>query len=151
MKTILTTLTFLIALLAIGIIGINNNNNNIGNAFSQIDPEDSPMMDNRETIEMDDEGMMMSNQSEEMKMMNWNGTIDVGTIIAEAFKSIIITDMIGAIQAAQTNLGANSFVKEAEVTPAHGYLVYKIIVLFKNMKKYKVIVDPCNGKGLIKK
>ena len=45
------------------------------------------MMDNRETIEMDDEGMMMSNQSEEMKMMNWNGTIDVGTIIAEAFKS----------------------------------------------------------------
>ena len=36
---------------------------------------------------MDDEGMMMSNQSEEMKMMNWNGTINVGTIIAEAFKS----------------------------------------------------------------
>ena len=59
--------------------------------------------------------------------------------------------MIGAIQAAQTNLGANSFVKEAEVTPAHGYLVYKIIVLYKNMKKYEVIVDPCNGKGLIKK
>ncbi len=91
MKTILTTSTFIIALLAIGIIGINNNNNNIGNAFSQIDSEDSPMMDNRETIEMDDEGMMMSNQSEELKMTNWNGTIDVGTIIAEAFKSKIIT------------------------------------------------------------
>ena len=59
--------------------------------FLKIYPEDSPMMDNRETIEMDDEGMMMSNQSEEMKMMNWNGTIDVGTIIAEAFKSKIIT------------------------------------------------------------
>ena len=33
-----------------------------------------------ETMEMDDEGMMMSNQSEEMKMMNWNGTIDVGPL-----------------------------------------------------------------------
>ena len=54
MKTILTTTTFLIALLAIGLIGINNNNNSIGNAFAQVDPEDSPMMEDMEI----DEGMM---------------------------------------------------------------------------------------------
>ncbi|HEX5981919.1 MAG TPA: hypothetical protein VFY77_04550 [Nitrososphaeraceae archaeon] len=46
MKRIFITSTFLIALLAIGLIGINNNNNNnsIGNAFAQMDPEDSAMM-----------------------------------------------------------------------------------------------------------
>ena len=153
MKTIITTLTFIIALLTIGLIGINNNNNinnsnNIDNAFAQMDPDDSLMMDD---MEIDDEGMMMSNQSEGMKMMNFNGTIDVGTTIAEAFKSKITTDIIGAIKAAQTNVGANSFVKEAELTPAHGYLVYKITVVDENMKKYKVIVDPGNGQVLMKK
>jgi peptidase YpeB-like protein len=151
MKTIITTSTFVIALATIGLIGINdniNNSNNIGNAFAQMDPDDSLMM---EDMEMDDEGMMMSNQSEGMKMMNFNGTIDVGTTIAEAFKSKITTDIIGAIQAAQTNVGANSFVKEAELTPAHGYLVYKITVVDENMKKYKVIVDPGNGQVLMKK
>jgi hypothetical protein len=153
MKTIITTSTFVIALVTIGLIGINNNNNinnsnHIGNAFAQMDPDGSLMM---EDMEMDDEGMMMSNQSEGMKMMNFNGTIDVGTTIAEAFKSKITTDIIGAIKAAQTNVGANSFVKEAELTPAHGYLVYKITVVDENMKKYKVIVDPGNGQVLMKK
>ena len=159
MKAILTTSTFLIALLALGIIGINNNNNNhnniVGNAFAQMEPEDSPMMQNdTEMIGMDDDDegtMMTTNQSEGMKMMNLNGTIDVETTMAEAFKSKITTDMIGAIQAAQTNVGPNSFVKEAELTPAHGYLVYKIIVVDENMKKYKVIVDPGNGQVLMKK
>ena len=153
MKTIITTSTFVIALVTIGLIGINNNNNinnsnNIGNAFAQMDPDDSLMMDD---MEIDDEGMMMSNQSKGMKMMNFNGTIDVGTTIAEAFKSKITTDIIGAIQAAQTNIGANSFVKEAKLTPVHGYLVYKITVVDENMKKYKVIVDPGNGQVLMKK
>ena len=151
MKTIITTSTFVIALVTMGLIGINNNinnSNNIGNAFAQMDPDDSLMMDD---MKMDDEGMMMSNQSEVMKMMNFNGTINVGTTIAEAFKSKITTDIIGAIQTAQTNVGANSFVKEAELTPTHGYLVYKITVVDENMKKYKVIVDPGNGQVLMKK
>jgi uncharacterized membrane protein YkoI len=102
---------------------------------------------------MNDEDMMMSmpsNQSKEMKM-NWTGTIDVHATMAEAFKSKVTTDIIGAIQAAQTSVGANSFVKEAELTPAHGYLVYKIKVVDENMKKYKVIVDPGNGQVLMKK
>ena len=83
--------------------------------------------------------------------MNWTGTIDVHATMAEAFKSKVTTDIIGAIQAAQTSVGANSFVKEAELTAAHGYLVYKIKVVDENMKKYKVIVDPGNGQVLMKK
>ena len=71
--------------------------------------------------------------------------------MAKAFKSKVTTDIIGAIQAAQANVGANSFVKEAELTAAHGFLVYKIVVVDENMKKYKVIVDPGNGQVLMKK
>jgi uncharacterized membrane protein YkoI len=150
MKRIFTTSTFLIALLAIGLIGMNNNNHNnsIGNAFAQMDPEDSAMM---EDMEMNDGMMTMSNQSDGMKMMNWTGTIDVKSTIGEAFKSKVTVNIIDAINVAQTNVGANSFVKKAELTPAHGYLVYKIMVVDENMKKYKVIVDPGNGQVLMKK
>ena len=150
MKRIFTTSTFLIALLAIGLIGMNNNNHNnsIGNAFAQMDPEDSAMM---EDMEMNEDMMTMSNQSDGMKMMNWTGTIDVKSTIGEAFKSKVTVNIIDAINVAQTNVGANSFVKKAELTPAHGYLVYKIMVVDENMKKYKVIVDPGNGEVLMKK
>jgi uncharacterized membrane protein YkoI len=156
MKRIFTISISLIAILAIGLTGINNNNinnsnsNNIGTAFAQMDPEDPSMM---EDMEMDDQDMMttMSNQSEGMKMMNWTGTIDVKSTIGEALKSKVTVNIIDAINAAQTNVGANSFVKKAELTPAHGYLVYKILVVDENMKKYKVIVDPGNGQVLMKK
>ncbi len=112
------------------------------------------MQDDTELMGMDDEeGMMMtttSNQSEEMKM-NWTGTIDVKSSIGEAFKSKVTVNMIDAITASQTNVGANSFVKKAELTPVHGYLVYKIMVVDESMKKYKVSVDPGNGQVLMKK
>ena len=105
-----------------------------------------------EMMGMEDEDMMMtmsSNQSkEEMKL---NGTIDVKSTIGEAFKSKVTLNIIDAITAAQTDVGANSVVKEAELTPAHGYLVYKIMVVDENHKKYKVIVDPGNGQVLMKK
>ena len=155
MKTIFQTSIFLIALVAIGLIGINNNNNinnsnSIGTAFAQMDPEDPSMI---QDMEMDDEDKMttMSNQSEGMKMMKLNGTIDVKSTIGEAFKSKVTVNIIDAINTAKTNVGANSFVKKAELTPAHGYLVYKILVVDENMKKYKVIVDPGNGQVLMKK
>jgi uncharacterized membrane protein YkoI len=155
MKTIFQTSIFLIALVAIGLIGINNNNNinnsnSIGTAFAQMDPEDPSMI---QDMEMDDEDKIttMSNQSEGMKMMKLNGTIDVKSTIGEAFKSKVTVNIIDAINTAETNVGANSFVKKAELTPAHGYLVYKILVVDENMKKYKVIVDPGNGQVLMKK
>ena len=157
MKIVLTTM--LVALLAIGLIGINYTSSNInttGNAYAQMESEDSPMMqDDTEMMGIDenDEGMMMttmSNQSEEMKM-KLNGTIDVKSTIGEAFKSKVTVNIIDAINTAQSNVGANSFVKEAELTAAHGFLVYKIKVVDENMKKYKVIVDPGNGQVLMKK
>ncbi len=179
MKIVLTT-TFLVAVLAIGIFGINNafaqgNNgmmaeenqtgmmNSTGTmnatlatsgtmnatlAFAQegvITPEG---MNN--TMSMGNEtGMMgMENKS---NMTNLNGTIKVESTIAQAFKSKVTTDIIGAIKAAQASVGPNSFVKEAELEEAHGFLVYKIVVVDENMKKYKVIVDPGNGQVLLKK
>ena len=159
MKLILTTT--LVALLAIGLLGISNIGKNINNAFAQGDGimgNNTGMMNatlayaQEDEIMETDEDMMMtmpSNQSKER--MSLNGTIDVHATMGEAFKSKITTDIIGAIQAAQANVGANSLVKEAELTAAHGYLVYKIKVVDENMKKYKVIVDPGNGKILMKK
>ena len=154
MKIVLTTT--LVALLAIGLLGINYSSNNTGNAFAQMESNDSStMQDDTEMMGMDDddEGMMtttMLNQSEEMKM-KLNGTIDVKSTIGEAFKSKVTVNIIDAITTAQSNVGANSFAKEAELTAAHGFLVYKIVVVDENMKKYKVIVDPGNGQVLMKK
>jgi Peptidase propeptide and YPEB domain len=89
-----------------------------------------------------------SQMSDKMKL---NGTIDVHATIADALKSKVTTDIIGAIQAAQASVGANSVVKKAEMTHAHGYLVYEIKVVDENMKTYKVIVDPGNGQVLMQK
>jgi|RhiMethySRZTD1v2_1073278.scaffolds.fasta_scaffold1061580_1 hypothetical protein len=89
--------------------------------------------------------------SQMQEKVNFTGTIDVKSTIGEAFKSKVTVNIIDAINTAQSNVGANSFVKEAELTPAHGFLVYKITVVDENMKKYKVIVDPGNGQVLMKK
>ncbi len=155
MKIVLTTT--LVALLVIGLLGINySSSNNTGNAFAQMESNDSStMQDDTEMMGMnnDDDGMMttpMSNQSQEMKV-KLNGTIDVKSTIGEAFKSKVTVNIIDAITTAQSNVGANSFAKEAELTAAHGFLVYKIVVVDENMKKYKVIVDPGNGQVLMKK
>ena len=142
MKIILATTT-LIALLTIGIIGINNT---IGNAFAQISSEDLPM---EEMIDDETVTMTMSNQSE--PMVNWTGTIEVESTIAEALKSKLNVNMIDAIKAAQENVVLNSTVKEAKLTHAHNFLVYKIMVADEDMKKYKFIVDPGNGEILMKK
>src|SRR5688500_1472528 len=144
MKIILATTT-LIALLALGIIGTNSNSSSLGNAFAQMDPENPPLMEEDKRIGI----MTMSNQSE--PMVNWTGTIDVKSTIGEAFKSKVNVNMIDAIKTALVNVGLNSTVKEAELTPAHGYLVYKIKIVDEDMKKYKVIVDPGNGQVLMKK
>ena len=140
MKIILATI---IALLTIGIIGMNNT---IGNAFTQISSEDLPM---EEMMKDETVTMTMSNQSE--PMVNWTGTIEVESTIAEALKSKVNVNMIDAIKAAQENVGLNSTVKEAKLTHAHNYLVYKIMVVDEDMKKYKFIVDPGNGEILMKK
>ena len=143
MKIILATTT-LIALLAIGIIGTNSIS--LENAFAQINPENPPVMEEDKSIGI----MTMSNQSEP-EMMNWTGTIDVESTIGEAFKSKVNVNMIDAIKVALVNVGLNSTVKEAELTHVHNYLVYKVMIVDEDMKKYKVIIDPGNGEVLLKK
>jgi hypothetical protein len=145
MKIILATPT-LIALLALGIIGTNTNSSSLGNAFAQMDPENPPLMEEDKSI-----GIMTMSTNQSEPMVNWTGTIDVKSTIGEAFKSKVNVNMIDAIKAALVNVGLNSTVKEAELTPVHGYLVYKIVVVNEDMKKYKVIVDPGNGEVLMKK
>jgi len=146
MKIVLTPST-LIALLAIGLLGISNSSSNIGNVFAQTDPENPPVMEEDKNISI----MTMSTNQSEPEMMNWTGTIDVESTIGEAFKSKVNVNMIDAIKAALVNVGLNSTVKEAELTHAHNYLVYKIMVIDEDMKEYKVIVDPGNGEVLMKK
>ena len=55
MKIVLTTT--LVALLVIGLLGINySSSNNTGNAFAQMESDDSPtMQDDTEMMGMDDE------------------------------------------------------------------------------------------------
>jgi hypothetical protein len=50
--------------------------------------------------------MTMSNQSE--PMVNWTGTIEVNSTIAEALKSKVTVNIIDAIKVAQVSIGLNS-------------------------------------------
>jgi uncharacterized membrane protein YkoI len=147
MKKVLTT-TIIVAILAIGIVSINNNNSS-NSAYAQEGFQTEDLVN--ETIDLGNNTGKMAMKDDDSMKMKLNGTIDVERTLAEAFKSKITTDIIGAIHAAQTSVGTNSFVKEAELTDAHGYLTYKVIVVDENLKKYKVIVDPGNGQVLFKK
>ncbi|MFB5600568.1 MAG: PepSY domain-containing protein [Nitrososphaeraceae archaeon] len=154
MKTLLAFITTFISLLAIGAISdINYDNNNkdisyVEKVFAQIDPEEVQRMESTDVSESDTIGI--SNESEPVKM-NWTGTIDVHDTIGEAFKSKINVNIIDAITTAQNSIGPNSFAKEAELTEAHNYLIYKVKVVDEEMKKYKVGVDPGTGEVLFKK
>ena len=162
MKLVLTAT--LVALLAIGLFGISNSGiNALAYAMEHGGKDTSSPMNATLAFAQGDGGMMgndtgggmtmnmSSDHSKGGEMMSLNGTINVESTIAEAFKSKVTTDIAGAIQAAQASVGPNSVVKEAEMTHAHGYLVYKITAVDENMKKYKVIVDPGNGQVLMKK
>ncbi|MGE3859152.1 MAG: PepSY domain-containing protein [Nitrososphaeraceae archaeon] len=175
MKIVLGT-TFLVAVLAIGIFGINNNIFAQGNKTGLVENdkimsinstlESMPMNATlafaqegfqtedlvNETIDLGNNTGKMGMDTDDSKMMTkLNGTINVEKTMAEAFKSKITTDIVGAIQATQTSLGPNTVVRSAELTHAHGYLVYKIMAVDENLKIYNVIVDPGNGQVLMKK
>jgi uncharacterized membrane protein YkoI len=162
MKLVLTAT--LVALLAIGLFGISNSGSNaLAYAMEHGGKDTSSPMNATLAFAQGDGGMMgndtgdgmtmnmSSDHSKGGEMMSLNGTINVESTIAEAFKSKVTTDIVGAIQAAQASVGPNSVVKEAKMTHAHGYLVYTITTVDENMKKYKVIVDPGNGQVLMKK
>src|SRR5688572_25557607 len=111
MKIVLTTTT-LVALLAIGLLWISNIGSNINNAFAQGDGmmgNDTGIMNatlayaqEGEMMEMEEDMMMTMPSNQSKEEMSLNGTIDVHATMAEAFKSKVTTDIIGAIEAAQT-------------------------------------------------
>jgi Peptidase propeptide and YPEB domain len=114
---------------AIGIIGMSNiSAQEMGNAATTTNA----------TSQMGEQG-------------NLTGSIDVEKTIAEVLKSKVTVNIIDAITTAQNSVGPNATAKEAELTEAHGYLVYKIKIIDEDMKKYKVIVDPGNGQVLMNK
>ena len=82
---------------------------------------------------------------------NLTGTIEVDKTIGDALKSKVNINILDAITTAQNSVGPNATAKEAELTEAHGYLVYKMKIIDEDMKKYKVIVDPGNGQVLMNK
>ena len=83
--------------------------------------------------------------------VNLTGTIEVDKTIGDALKSKVNINILDAITTAQNSVGPNATAKEAELTEAHGYLVYKMKIIGEDMKKYKVIVDPGNGQVLMNK
>ena len=83
--------------------------------------------------------------------VNLTGTIEVDKTIGDALKSKVNINILDAISTAQNSVGPNATAKEAELTEAHGYLVYKMKIIGEDMKKYKVIVDPGNGQVLMNK
>ena|SRR5687767_7157026 len=83
--------------------------------------------------------------------VNLTGTIEVDKTIGDALKSKVNINILDAITTAQNSVGPNATAKEAELTEAHGYLVYKMKIIGEDMKKYKVIVDPGNGQVLLNK
>jgi hypothetical protein len=168
-------ITFLVAVLAIGTYGIHNNvfaqGNNTGIlendkimsinstlesmpmnatlAFAQEGFQTEDLVN--ETIDLGNNTVKKGMESDDSKMMTkLNGTINVEKTMADAFKSKITTDIVGAIQATQASLGPNTVVRSAELTHVHGYLVYKIMAVDENLKIYNVIVDPGNGQVLMK-
>ncbi len=83
--------------------------------------------------------------------VNLTGTIEVDKTIGDALKSKVNINILDAITTAQNSVGPNATAKEAELTEAHGYLVYKMKIIGEDMKKYKVIVNPGNGQVLMNK
>ena len=123
---------------AIGIVGISN--------ISAQEAGTTTTTTTAGTTNATSDTSQMGNQTEKL-----TGSIEVDKTIAEAFKSKVTVSIIDAITAAQNSVGPNSVVKEAELTHAHGYLIYKITAVDENLKKYKVIVDPGNGNILMQK
>ena len=89
--------------------------------------------------------------SQMQEKVNLTGTIEVDKTIGDALKSKVNINILDAITTAQNSVGPNATAKEAELTEAHGYLVYKMKIIGEDMKKYKVIVDPGNGQVLMNK
>lgn len=79
---------------------------------------------------------------------NWTGSIQINSIIRDAFDPLIQVTLSDAASSAQKHVGENSSAIASFIHPSKGYLVYMTYVLDGDSQVTKVIVDAGNGQIL---
>ena len=80
---------------------------------------------------------------------NIKGSIKIGQVLNNTISQIKIS-LSKAATVAEKEIGNNSHAIEAYLCDANGYMVYMIWVLSPNANTIDVVVDPANGKILLK-
>jgi hypothetical protein len=92
-----------------------------------------------------------TNQNYGANPINITGSILLSSTIANALSSNVKTPLNEAVLTAQKAVGSNSSAILGFLRPLNGYLVYDLHVINNgNKTTYAVIVDPGNGKVLLK-
>lgn len=76
---------------------------------------------------------------------NWTGSIEINSVIRNAFDPLIQITLSDASLSAEKHIGENASTIAAFIHPSNGYLVYMTYVLNGNDEITKVIVDAGNG------
>lgn len=79
---------------------------------------------------------------------NWTGSIEINSVIRNAFDPLIQIPLSDAALSAEKHVGENASTIAAFIHPLKGYLVYMTYVLNGNDEITKVIVDAGNGQVL---
>ena len=86
------------------------------------------------------------NDMKASKDINWTGTINIKSVLRDAFDPLIQTSLSDAITIAENSINSeNPSAIAAFIHPIHGYLVYLVYALDSENNGYKVIVDAGNG------
>jgi hypothetical protein len=92
-----------------------------------------------------------TNQNYGANPINITGSIPLSSTITNALSSNVKTSLNEAVLTAQKAVGSNSSAILGFLRPLNGYLVYDLHVINNgNKTTYAVIVDPGNGKVLLK-
>jgi len=79
---------------------------------------------------------------------NWTGSVDIKSVIRNAFDPLIQVTLSDATSAAQQHVGEKSSAIASFIHPVNGYLTYITYVLDGNNQVTKVITDAGNGQIL---
>ena len=79
---------------------------------------------------------------------NWTGSIDIISVIRDAFDPLIQITLSNATSAAQQHVGDKSSAIASFIHPVNGYLVYITYVIDENNQVTKVVTDAGNGQIL---
>ena len=79
---------------------------------------------------------------------NWTGSIDIMTVIRDAFDPLIQINLSNATSIAEKHVGEKSSAVASFIHPTNGYLVYITYVIDENKQVTKVIIDAGNGQIL---